>query len=230
MAEFGDATHDFDVTADGGYLFADINGFSNCAMKIVERTADGQRHDVFNLSDAYPATDCLVNAMHYWPADDSITISDLPNDAIIKLTRSGEVEWILNGDHSTFTQGDAPKWIGGEHGHHFVAPDRVLVFNNGTNPYTGERDAGSTSMVYEIQIDPATKTANKIWEYDGGLRSTVFGDVQRLPNGNTLVNYGTANAIHEVDPEGNLVQSLGTAGISPPYVDWRSSLYGPPDR
>lgn len=225
--EFGDATHDFDVTSDGSYLFADINGWDNCAMKVVERTADGQRRDVFNVSDYYQASDCLINAMHYWPDDDSITVSELPSNAIIKLTRSGEIAWVLNGDHSTFTQGDAPRWVGGQHGHQLVTPDRILVFVNGINPYTNERDPGDSSMVYEIQLDPATGTANKVWEYDGGLRAIVFGDVQRLPNGNTLVDYGSANEIHEVDGDGQLVQSIRfAAGGSPPYVEWRSSLYG----
>ena len=167
--------------------------------------------------------------MHYWPDDDSITVSELADNAIIKLSRTGDIQWILSGEHSTFTQGDGT-WLGGQHGHHVLAPDRVLVFVNGINSYTNTRDPGDSSMVYEIQLDLETKTATKVWEYDGGVRATVFGDVQRLPNGNTMVNYGNAGMIHEVDANGELVRSLGFPRtlVGPPLVEWRESLYGGP--
>jgi hypothetical protein len=230
MAEIGDPTHDFDVAPEGSLILPDINGWADCAMKVTERTADGQLHDIFHVNDAYQSSDCLINAINYWPADDSITFADVANNTVVKVTRGGELQWILNGEHSTFTQGDGIGWIGGIHGQHLLAPDRILIFLNGANPYTSERDPGSTSStVAEVELDLDAKTATKVWEYDGGLRAIVFGDVQRLPNGNTLVNYGSANEIHEVDPDGNLVQSMGVNG-SPPYLTWRSSLYGPPDR
>ena len=97
------------------------------------------------------------------------------------------------------------------------------------NPGTGV--GSGISMAYEILLDEATSTATHVWEYEGGVNTAIFGDVQRLPNGNTLVNYGTGRVIHQVDPDGNLVQSMTWDLVSAvPYVDWRSSLYGPPDR
>ena len=113
---------------------------------------------------------------------------------------------MLGGDQSTFTQGDAIHWIG-EHGHRDLGNDRFLMFNNGMNPMSGERDI-NTSIVYEIQLDPATNTATRVWQYDAGLQTTVFGDVQRITNGNTLINYGIRGTLQEVDPDGNLVQSM----------------------
>ncbi len=229
LSEFGDPTHDFDITPDGSYIMPDHNSSGSC-MKIVERTPDGQRHDIITVDQADHGSNCLVNSIHYWPADDTITFSDLGNDCYVKMTRTGKVLWILGGAHSTFTQGDAISW-NGEHGHHVLAPDRLLMFNNGINPLTGGGNPGGSSMVYEVKLDEATKTATRVWQYDGGLQTYAFGDVQRLPDGNTLVNYGVKGTIHEVDPDGKLVQSMewGLGGVIA-YVDWRHSLYGPPDR
>jgi hypothetical protein len=76
-----------------------------------------------------------------------------------------------------------------------------------------------------------------IWSYsEPGAFSMVLGDVQRLPNGNTLVVYSTTGRIHEVSPTGALVQMItvhqvesaspGTFG----YANFRETLYGPPLR
>ena len=229
LDQFGDPTHDFDVTPDGSYIMPAFNSATGC-MKVVERTADGQLHDIINSEDVNPGDQCLINSIHYWPDDDTITYSDLGHNAYVKITRSGQVLWVLGGPNSTFTQGDGIKWFG-EHGHHMLAPDRLLMFNNGINPMTGERDSGTTSTVYEVMLDQSTNTATRVWQYAGGLQTNVFGDAQRLPNGNTVVNYGIRGTIHEVDPDGNLVQSMSwDLGGVIAYIDWRSSLYGPPDR
>ena len=70
-------------------------------------------------------------------------------------------------------------------------------------------------------------TATKTWSYTAtGARSSVLGDVQRLPNGNVLVTYSTTGQVHEVDPSGNLVMKI--TGSSLGYSEFRESLYGPP--
>ena len=229
LNDIGDATHDFDVTPDGGYISPQFDS-AGC-MTIREHSADGQNHDIIASNTVNPQSvvQCLVNSIHYWPSDDSITYSDLPHNSYVKISHAGEVQWVLGGDNSTFTQGDAISWHG-EHGHHLFAPDRFLMFNNGVNAFGGPSD-GPSSIVYEIQLDQATNTATRVWQYDAGLQTTVFGDVQRLPNGNTVVNYGTQNTIHEVDSDAKLVRSITWPSGDPvPYIEWRHSLYGPPDR
>ena len=39
-----------------------------------------------------------------------------------------------------------------------------------------------------------------------------MGDVQRLPNGNTIVGYSTKGVLHEVDAERTVLQTLDLAG------------------
>jgi hypothetical protein len=81
-------------------------------------------------------------------------------------------------------------------------------------------------MEYKI-TETGTFAATKSWEYKPGTSSNVLGDVQRLPNGNTLVTFSTASIIHEIDPQRTLIQSFNGAGG---YAEWRATLYGPPAR
>ena len=58
-----------------------------------------------------------------------------------------------------------------------------------------------------------------------------MGDVQRLPNGNTIVGFSTKGVLHEVDASGSVVQTLTwPLGASFGYVEKRATLYGPPPR
>jgi hypothetical protein len=67
-----------------------------------------------------------------------------------------------------------------------------------------------------------------VWRYEGGVHSSNFGNVQRLPNGNTLVNYSNAGVIHEVTPDRVKVLEI-TANPYLGYATWRPDLYGPLD-
>jgi len=75
--------------------------------------------------------------------------------------------------------------------------------------------------------DGGELTATLEWEHVDRGQSVILGDVQRLPNGNTLVTYSTVGEIHEVSPAGDLVQSLSITGPFG-YASFRESLYGPP--
>jgi hypothetical protein len=68
------------------------------------------------------------------------------------------------------------------------------------------------------------------WKESLALRqAAVLGDVQRLPNGNTLVAYSTSGVLHQVNAAGELVQELTwPIGGAFGFVNHRPSLYGPP--
>ena len=73
-------------------------------------------------------------------------------------------------------------------------------------------------------------TATETWSYQAlGLNDNVLGDVQRLPNGNTIVDFSTKGTIQEVDANGKLLQEIKTA-TNFGYLQKRATLYGPPPR
>jgi len=74
-----------------------------------------------------------------------------------------------------------------------------------------------------------TMTATPVHVYTpaGNQHGDSLGDVQRLPNGNTVVTYSNGGVILELDASWNTVQTL-KGGFG--YADWRQTLYGPPER
>lgn len=223
--------HDFTVTPDNGVAFIAFEQSGSQCDDIVEMDEAGNVTTVYHLRDAVGELiggggggpfggggQCHSNAIHYNAFDDTYTVSQRDFNTIVKVSRSGELKWILGGQISTF-QGDVNWSV--QHGHHNVSENEIVFFNNGTS-------GPSTAVELQLMGMQATRT----WSYQtGNVSSFTLGDVQRLPNGNTLVVFSNAGEIHEVDEQGNLVESL-SAGLSGAfgYIEARPTLYGPPPR
>ena len=164
------------------------------------------------------------NAIHYHEADDSYTIADRNPNLMVKATRTGSPVWQIGGSCSG---APAPKCAAGtwkvNHGHDFDKNGNVLLFNNGEDMM-----GGSGAHVLELEvIDSGSFSTSTVKDFDSGNSSGVLGDVQRLPNGNTLITYSSSGVMLEVDASWGTVQTLkGSFG----YADWRETLYGPPSR
>jgi hypothetical protein len=160
-----------------------------------------------------------ANYVSYHWTDDSYTIADRNPNVIVKVTRSGNPIWQIGGSCGG---APAPKCAPGGwqvvHGHDFASNGNLLFFNN----------AAGDSHVFELLVASSGTFGTAVVEdFVSGSESSVLGDVQRLPNGNTLITYSTSGMILEVDPSWAVVQVLrGAFG----YADWRETLYGPPAR
>jgi hypothetical protein len=162
-----------------------------------------------------------ANSIHYHPKDDSYTVGDRNPNLFVKLSHAGKVLWQLGGTCASAPA--APNCVDGSwkvnHGHDMLDDGTFLFFNNG-------QSGASTAFFYQV-TEGSTFTATMKDSYSPGTTSSVLGDVQRLPNGNTLVAFSTASVIQEIDPSKNLVQSINGPGG---YAEWRATLYGPPPR
>lgn len=107
-----------------------------------------------------------------------------------------------------------------QHGHELLE-NSLLIFNN-------EAESGmGTSAALEYQYDLSSGTGTLVMNYaPQGRSSGAFGDVQRLPNGNTLVTYSTQGVIHEIDSNATLLREISTDPLG--YSQHRKTLYGPP--
>ena len=237
VSGLADAHHDFAVLpgkiAAMVWTTADIDAESN----LVEMNSDGSgaATTVFKIgsnlylggpssgqSAAPRAYHC--NSILYHPADDSFTVGDRDPNLYVKVSHAGAVAWQLGGSCTNAPAG-ASHCVPGSwqvnHGHHLLDDGTMLLFNNNTN--------GSPSDAREFKLSTAgTLSATSVEDFESGsLTSNVLGDVQRLPNGNTLITYSTSGVILEVDPSWATIQTLsGSYG----YADWRETLYGPPPR
>jgi hypothetical protein len=95
----------------------------------------------------------------------------------------------------------------------------------------GGGSSSTASHAIELSLDLTAMKATKVWDYSSGsTASSVLGDVQILDNGNRLITFSTAGAIHEVDSTGkSLIQSISfSSGGATGYAVKRASLYGSP--
>lgn len=214
--------HDFTTTPDNDLVFIVRPRGSGCD-EIVKLSEDGTLTSIFDVGSAFDdlpqqGDPCHSNAIQYNDFDDSYTLSVLNQDAYLKFSSDGTLLWKLGGSESQFT-GDGASWSR-QHGHHLVDASHLLFFNN------DGAGAGGSSLAVEVDLDESAMTATRVWWYDGGLGSSTLGDVRRLENGNTLVTYSNAGLIHEVDPDGEVVQVISwSLGGAIGYVTHRASLY-----
>jgi hypothetical protein len=217
----------------GSNTSTDISNTSN----LVERSPDGTLKTVVGLDAQVfgPVSGLLhANSVMYHPTDDTYTVSDLNSNVYAKISRQGQLLWQFRKDckGSTAPKCAASKDVVGNHGHQLLDDGHFLFFS-----------AGSISMgpVYEYALtETATSlTANKVWSYTADNEgSDVLGDIQRLPNGNTLIDYSRHGQIRELSPTGDVIQTLDATGASPSssgyysfgYFNFRETLYGPPLR
>jgi Arylsulfotransferase (ASST) len=238
-SQFTGLSHQLTVLPDETVAFY-AYGTNGCE-DIKLRSPSGTVTTVVNAKTAHGGSGgCHVNGIHYDKSDDSLIFSDLDNNCLTKVTRSGQTVWILNGGvggiTSTFSNGTL-LWKGGEHGFHILAANDILLFNNnstvnfGGGSWGSAAGDGSGSIALELKLDTTAKTASSVWSYKAnpGIDNQILGDVQRLPNGNTVVDYATKDTIQEVDSKGNLLQTI-TSNYSFGYIQKRATLYGPPPR
>ena len=205
---------------------------------LVERSADGTVKTVFHIgSNLYAGGPSALggssnsyhcNSISYHSSDDSYTIGDRNPSSYVKASRSGTLAWQFGGSCSG---AKASKCASGSwqinHGHQLLDNGNFLLFNNGSFGST----AASHAFEYKLSTS-GTMSATLVKDYvsSNNYHSDSLGDVQRLPNGNTLITYSNKGVILELDSAWNVVQSLSVGGGSIGYADWRETLYGAPAR
>ncbi|MHC4111801.1 MAG: aryl-sulfate sulfotransferase [Planctomycetota bacterium] len=140
--------------------------------------------------------------------------SRLPRSGWVKKInrQTGEVMWTLGGDDNEFTfigvdPNEGPNHFTG-HGIYRLANGNVMNYDNGKYNIR-------SSQVHEYKLDEQNKIAEHVWTYvpDTMVFGTGRGNVQRLPNGNTLIGWGNVRGTYkptatEVTPDGEKVWEL----------------------
>jgi len=244
----GSGADSFDAPGGDHHDFAAIPG----GIAYLGKTAAGECDQVFTASDAItdgaPVFDtwqifeyftdqnggarelCHANRIHYFVDADIFTVSDREKDAIALFERDGtpitSIGTTPSGDWTDHIQaeGAGSDWRV-QHGHHFYADDKLLVFSNNSN-------GGSAMLHYTISGASATLD----WSYSAAGPSMTQGDVQHLPNGTFLVTASNSGTMHLIDASQTLISSYSSGGGGGGgggmggfgYAWFRTSLYGPP--
>jgi hypothetical protein len=208
---YSNAVGSHDLTAVTGATMAFLEyGESDC-NSIYEIDPSGTKKEIFESQGVVPAGGCHGNALRYSQKEDQYTFSDVSSDVYI-VNRAGQVQWKLSEKVSTGHNA----WGGIQHGHHLLDGSIVIFANNG----------GGTNMSAMIEYD---LNGQQLKKFAPGDYSANLGDVQRLPGGNTLVDFSNASVMKEIDASGNVVLQInGASGTRFGYALWQETLYGPP--
>ncbi|MBI4548238.1 MAG: aryl-sulfate sulfotransferase [Ignavibacteriae bacterium] len=212
-ALFGVEYRTMDLSMLGGLSNAQVRGL------VVEYHRSGQAtffwntFDHFSVTDAAPDIPLTTASVNPWhgnaidmDSEGNLIVSFRNSDEIAKIdSRTGSIIWRLGGENNEFSfLNDPLNGFSHQHGVRRLFNGNILMFDNGNLHIPQE------SRAVEFRIDEATKTAEMVWEYraDPPLFANLQGSVQRLSNGNTLICFGTAQRIVEVDAIGTKLWEL----------------------
>ena len=142
--------------------------------------------------------------------DEHLLISNRRSSEIIKIHReTGETIWHMGGPLNEFTFINDP--LGNfkkQHDARRLDNGNITLFDNGTT-----HDV-PLSRAVEYSVNEEEMTAELVWSFThpDNLVGLSMGSVQRLPNDNTLINWGNiagqGTIVTEVNLQGNIVLEL----------------------
>ncbi len=184
---------------------------------IQEFTSDGELIFEWRAWDHYDIRDLesesLLASYIRFPHMNAISIDDDENillssrhlSEITKIHRkTGDIIWRMSGapkNNQFEFIGDDLNGFRLQHSIHALGNDHYLLYDNGNlhNPPL------SRAVEYLIDTVSSPMTASLVWEYrEDDNYSYYMGNVQRLPNGNTLINWavGELPKVTEVSADG----------------------------
>lgn len=186
--------------------------------------------DHFELNDVFS---------HYFTRPDALDHShynslELDNDGhyiisfrhlheITKInSSSGQIIWRFGGKNNQFELLGDTMLFTAQHDARRISNGNLTLFDNASH------SSIPVARAIEYHLDEENLTATAVWQFKepNGFRSTFIGNANRLPNGNTLVDWGGAfplsqsTSFTEVDSEGNIIMELDF--IPNRYVSYRS--------
>jgi hypothetical protein len=168
--------------------------------------------DHFQITDivSHSLTTAVVDYVHGnsidVDPDGNLILSSRHMNEVTKVSRTtGEILWRLGGKNNQFAFLNDPLLFSHQHDARRLPNGHILLFDNGNFRLP------LLSRAVEYAIDEEGKTATLVWQHR--LTPDVFGfaagSVQRFPNGNTLIGWGsTSPALTEVAPDGAIISEL----------------------
>lgn len=158
--------------------------------------------------------------------DGNLLISSRHLDEVTKISRStGEVLWRLGGKQNDFTFTNDEGFCY-QHDARRTSPNNIMIYDNGVC------HRPRYSRAVEYLIDEENMTATRVWEYRNtpDTYAVAMGNSQRLPNGNTMIGWGSSSApvLTEVTPYGSKVFELHQEASVGSYRAFRFEWQGFP--
>jgi hypothetical protein len=181
--------------------------------------------DYFQITDAQNVT--LTNSNIDYVHGNSIEVDSDGHylvscrglDEVTKINSStGDIIWRWGGLNNEFTFINDPIGFSAQHDVRRQANGNITLFDN------GKFHTVQKSYAREYMVDEVAKTATLVWSYEHpvGVYGRAMGNVQRLPNGNTFINWGWVNTGESQITE---VQSDCTMVYDATFDDSQNRIY-----
>lgn len=137
-------------------------------------------------------------------SDGNILISSRAINEVTKIDRqTGDIIWRMgSGKGNEFTF-DEPDPFLQQHDARRLPNGNITIFDNHLAPNS------TYARGVEYEVDEVNKTAKRVWEYRSTGTSLAMGNAQRLPNGNTLMGWGSKYpTLTEVHPDNSIAVEM----------------------
>lgn len=196
----------FDVTDRGTILYNTWSRDGEAALRELD-IATGQTRFVWDCQywsqqhNVINPHRCYSNTVNWNPIDDTVTMSMPYIDTVVEIDRaSGE----LVGQYGSAAGSYAfePSSWSFEFNHFAnITPNGTLLVSSHMPGHETTEIPGDHAFV-EFEIDRDNERLIEKWLYHGTDEWAMYkGMAMRLPNGNTLANYGTGGTIREITPD-----------------------------
>ncbi len=224
----GSAHHDIAILDDGtiAVIGTDVRDWTDPATHetfqvvgdtIVELTPDGTWSTLFTVWDwTEPESGQEWEVSFYsegedWTHGNAMSYSAERNSYLLSL---GNLDTILEIDRAT---GAVISSFGAKGEYSIASGSTVFDFQHSPT-WTDDGHillisrSGDESVAVEYELDQQSRQLNEVWTYGQGegLYAVAMGFVERMDNGNTLINFGSAGVIREVTPEKEVVWEMQT--------------------
>ena len=186
-----------DVTTDGALLY-DANN------ELREMNRAGTVRTIFSCRTYFGANfQCYTNTINWNAADDTVVMSYPDQNTVIQVSRANGAVVGLYGDAAGAYTFSPNTWQ--FEFEHFpnITPQGTLILSSHMPGFANtEMPVAGQHAFMEFTIDRANRRLVEKWIYNVGQEWAMYkGMAIRLPNGNTLANYGTGGVIREITPD-----------------------------
>jgi hypothetical protein len=135
-------------------------------------------------------------------------------------TSTGKIDWQLGGKHSSFTfsPGASFQW---QHDVTLTGGSTITLFDDNCCQISGAGTylaANGPSRALTLQLNQASHAASLVSAYEhGGQSAAYMGSTQVLPDGNTLVGWGSEPYFSEYSESGKLLLDATLPGADLSY-------------
>jgi hypothetical protein len=236
-----DVHPNIDLSQYGGSDSADVTGLViqelDASNNVIFEWSSWDHFEIDDMVYWQPITGDQVDYVHgnsmELDFDGNLLLSSRHLSEITKIDLStGDIIWRMGGENNQFTfinDPDTSVYFSGQHDFRRLDNGNYTMFNN------ANKMQEEASTVKEYVLDQDAKTATLVWSYKHpqvnghNVFSDAMGSAQRLPNGNTFINYGLVLDVAqpfprftEVDSAGNIVWEVNYIEDSANYYSYRA--------